>query len=73
MIYFDNAATTLLKPAEVFHAVQNAMRTAAGFGRSGHRPALRAGELVYACREQAAALFGVEEPERVVFTLNATI
>ncbi len=72
MIYFDNAATTLLKPAEVFHAVQNAMRTAAGFGRSGHRPALRAGELVYACREQAAALFGVEEPERVVFTLNAT-
>ncbi len=72
MIYFDNAATTLLKPAEVFRAVQNAMRTAAGFGRSGHQPALRAGELVYQCREQAAALFGIEEPERVVFTLNAT-
>jgi len=72
MIYFDNAATTLLKPAEVFRAVQGAMRTAAGYGRSGHQPALRAGELVYACREQAAALFGVDEPERVVFTLNAT-
>lgn len=72
MIYFDNAATTLLKPAEVFRAVQSAMRTAAGFGRSGHQPALHAGELVYSCREQAAALFGIDEPERVVFTLNAT-
>lgn len=72
MIYFDNAATTLLKPAEVFRAVQGAMRTAAGFGRSGHQPAMRAGELVYHCREEAAALFGVDEPERVVFTLNAT-
>lgn len=72
MIYFDNAATTLLKPAEVFRAVQSAMRTAAGFGRSGHRPALRAGELVYACREEAAALFGVGDPTRVAFTLNAT-
>lgn len=72
MIYFDNAATTLLKPAEVFRAVQNAMRTAGGYGRSGHPPALRAGELVYQCREQAAALFGLEEPERVIFTQNAT-
>lgn len=72
MIYFDNAATTLRKPAGVFRAVQSAMRTAAGFGRSGHQPALHAGELVYACREQAAALFGISEPERVVFTLNAT-
>lgn len=27
---------------------------------------------MYACREQAAALFGVGEPERVIFTLNAT-
>lgn len=72
MIYFDNAATTLLKPAEVFRAVQNAMRTAGGYGRSGHRPAMRAGELVYNCREQAAALFGTQEPERVIFTLNAT-
>ena len=72
MIYFDNAATTLLKPDEVFRAVQGAMRTAAGFGRSGHRPAMHAGELVYACREQAAALVGMAEPERVVFTLNAT-
>ncbi len=72
MIYFDNAATTLIKPAEVFRAVQGAMRTAAGYGRSGHRPALRAGELVYTCREEAAALFGIPEPERVVFTLNAT-
>ena len=27
---------------------------------------------MYACREQAAALFGVQDPARVVFTMNAT-
>lgn len=72
MIYFDNAATTLIKPPEVMQAVQGAMRTAAGYGRSGHRPALRAGEIVYRCREEAAALLDVPRPEQVVFTLNAT-
>lgn len=44
----------------------------AGYARGGYAAAGRAGELVYACREQAAALFGVGEPERVIFTLNAT-
>lgn len=44
----------------------------AGYARGGYAAANRAGELVYACREQAAALFGVGEPERVIFTLNAT-
>ena len=72
MIYFDNAATSLPKPREVYAAVTAAMVQAGGYGRSGHRPALRAGELVYACRELAARLFGLEDPERVVFTLNAT-
>ena len=51
MIYFDNAATSLQKPREVYWAMQAAMQQAGGYGRSGHRPALRAGELVYECRE----------------------
>lgn len=72
MIYFDNAATSLLKPRAVYWAVQAAMQQAGGYGRSGHRPALRAGELVYNCRELAARLFGLEAPEQVVFTMNAT-
>ena len=72
MIYLDNAATTLHKPRAVEAAMRQAMRTAAGYARGGYDAAARAGELVYACREQIAALFGVQEPARVVFTMNAT-
>ena len=73
MIYLDNAATTLYKPRAVEQAVRRAMYGAAGYARGGYAAADRAGELVYACREQAAALFGVGEPERVIFTLNAVL
>ena len=72
MIYLDNAATTLRKPRAVDEAVRRAMHAAAGYARGGYAAAMRAGETVYACREQAAALFGVRDPARVVFTMNAT-
>lgn len=72
MIYFDNAATTLQKPESVHRAVISAMRNAAGAGRSGHRAALHAGEILLNCREELAALFGLSDCTRVVFTLNAT-
>ena len=72
MIYLDNAATTLHKPRAVDEAVRRAMHAAAGYARGGYAAALRADETVYACREQAAALFGVRDPARVVFTMNAT-
>ena len=72
MIYLDNAATTLHKPRAVDEAVHRAMHAAAGYARGGYAAAMRAGETVYACREQAAALFGVRDPARVVFTMNAT-
>ena len=72
MIYLDNAATTLVKPRAVFEAVTRAMRQAAGYARGGHAAAVRAGETVYACRELAADFFGLDDPARVVFTMNAT-
>lgn len=72
MIYLDNAATTLHKPRAVTEAVQRAMRGAAGYARGNHAAAARAGEMVYSCREQAAALFGLHDPACVVFTMNAT-
>ena len=72
MIYLDNAATTLIKPVSVAQAMLNAMRSCASPGRGGHRAAMRASELVYRCREQAAELFDVPDPARVVFTMNAT-
>ena len=36
------------------------------------RPARAAAEKAFACREAAARLFHVNDPERVVFTFNAT-
>ncbi len=72
MIYLDNAATTLIKPRSVYCAVNNAMMTMASPGRGAHRPAMRAADTVLRCRETASELFNVPEPERVVFTMNAT-
>ena len=72
MNYLDNAATTLIKPVTVQSAVAGAMRTMASPGRGGHRPAMLAAETVFNCRMAAAELFHVQEPEQVVFTMNAT-
>lgn len=72
MIYLDNGATTLIKPPTVCRAVDRAMHSMASPGRGGHPPAMLAAETVYACREAAAELFNVPEPEQVVFTMNAT-
>ena len=72
MIYLDSAATTLQKPAAVSKAMRMAMERMASPGRGGHRPAMLAAETAFACREEAAKLFGVAEPEHVVLTFNAT-
>ena len=72
MIYLDCAATSLQKPREVGRAVREALANAGGYGRGGHAPALYAGEIVYRCRENACRLFGLDAPERVIFTMNAT-
>lgn len=72
MIYLDAAATTLQKPTSVRRAMVQAMETCANPGRSGHKPAMRAAEIVYDCRQAAAAFFHLEQPERVIFTQNAT-
>lgn len=72
MIYLDSAATTLQKPAAVAAASARAINNLASPGRGGHRPAMAAAETAFACREAAARLFHVDDPERVVFTFNAT-
>jgi cysteine desulfurase family protein len=41
-------------------------------GRSGHKMSLAAGKIVDATREAIAALFNISEPDRVIFTFNAT-
>lgn len=72
MIYLDSAATTLQKPPAVAAAMGAALKTMATPGRGGHRPAALAAETAYQCRTLAARLFDVEQPERVIFTFNAT-
>lgn len=72
MIYFDNGATTLQKPQGVGRAAEIAVATCANPGRGGHKPAQRAAQAVFGCRQLVARLLGVREPWRVVFTLNCT-
>lgn len=72
MIYLDSAATTLQKPAAVAAASARAINNLASPGRGGHQPAMAAAETAFACREAAARLFHVDDPERVAFTFNAT-
>ena len=72
MIYLDSAATTLQKPPAVARASAHAINHLASPGRGGHQPAMKAAETAFACREAAADLFHVKEPDDVVFTMNAT-
>ena len=72
MIYLDCAATSLQKPPEVARSMARAVGTMGSPGRGGHRFAMDAGKLAFKCRETAGRMFGVEDPERVVFTSNAT-
>ncbi len=71
MIYLDNGATSFHKPPEVYWAVNRALQTCGNPGRGGYQVAMTAGNAVYSCREEAAALFDCA-PEQVVFTANCT-
>ena len=72
MIYLDNAATTLHKPSCVIDAVAAAMQSLGNSGRGVHSGSLAAGRTIFAAREALAALFGLDAPERVIFTANST-
>ena len=73
MIYLDNAATTFPKPETVYETMDTFSRTTAGNpGRGGHRLTVGADAAIREARQAVATLFGVRDPERVIFTLNAT-
>ncbi len=72
MIYLDNAATTMIKPDSVYESVINSMKTSANAGRGGYGAALKSSEMIFEAREAAAKLFSIADPERIVFTPNAT-
>ena len=73
MIYLDNAATSFPKPPAVAAAVADFLTNSAGNpGRSGHALARAAQSTVADTRRRLATLFGVADPSRIAFALNAT-
>lgn len=72
MIYFDNAATSLYKPAHVKRAVMDAMeKYTANPGRSGHIKSMEVAEKIYDTREAVKEFFNGSNHE-VIFTKNCT-
>jgi len=69
----DNAATTWPKPPSVYKAVLACMeKYGANPGRSGHKMAVQAGNILLYAREMICELFSIEDPFRVIFTSNCT-
>lgn len=72
MIYLDNAATTLYKPACVAEAVTSALGSMGNSGRGVHTTSLAAARMIFDTRAALAQLFHAPSPARVAFTLNST-
>lgn len=72
MIYFDNSATTLIKPPEVSGAVSYALDHFGNPGRSFYDPALMATREIFNTRREIAKLIGLDDPLQVAFTSSAT-
>lgn len=72
MIYLDNAATTLWKPACVQEAVIKAMSSAGNPGRGIYQAAEDAEKILLQARERVSRYFHAEGAERTAFTQNAT-
>lgn len=72
MIYLDSAATSLQKPQSVTRATAFAISHFASAGRGGHAPSRQGADVLFHCREACGELLGVDNPEQIVFTQNAT-
>ena len=72
MIYFDNSATTLIKPPQVAQAVYDAINTMGNSGRGAYNSSISSSMVLYETRELIAKMFNLHYPEQVAFTLNAT-
>jgi cysteine desulfurase family protein len=73
LIYLDNAATSFPKPPMVLQAMARFMEeVGANPGRSGHPLSVEASRIVQNTRQSLAELFHIQDPMRIVFTLNVT-
>lgn len=72
-IYFDNGASSYPKPRNVYENTYDFIcSNGANVGRSSHKMAVEAAEVVYETRAALSRFFGMRDPEKVVFTMNAT-
>ncbi len=72
-IYLDNAATTFPKPPEVIRTMlEDYERLGVSPGRGSYDLAVRAEELVAEARRQINDFFCGYDPDRVIFSYNAT-
>ena len=73
MIYFDNSATTFVKPKEVLKETMNAISNySANPGRSGHFLSQKAGERVFEVRKNIMNFINADKVENIIFTQNCT-
>ena len=73
MIYLDNPATSMQKPACVLSAMdRNTRNFSVNSGRGGHRASIMGASGIGETQEVLADFFGIKNPERIAFTQNAT-
>ncbi|MCL2862362.1 MAG: aminotransferase class V-fold PLP-dependent enzyme [Firmicutes bacterium] len=72
MIYFDNSATSLIKPETVSKAVAYAIDNFGSAGRSFYDAGLKASREIYLTRQLISELVGLKDPLNVAFTSSAT-
>ncbi len=73
MVYLDNASTTYPKPEKVYAETDRCFREyCANPGRGAHVMSRTAAQGVAGTRVALARFFNVSDPERIIFTKNAT-
>ena len=72
MIYFNNAATTLVKPDEMKQAMMDAFDIMGNAGRGGNGASLDAARIIFDTRSRLAKLFNAKSGKNIAFTSNAT-
>ena len=73
MIYLDNAATSFPKPKGLIEKMSDHMLSWCGNpGRAGHTLSRRTAEAIADTRETLADFIDIEDPDRIIFTKNAT-
>ncbi|WP_095642533.1 aminotransferase class V-fold PLP-dependent enzyme [Methanocorpusculum parvum] len=70
LIYLNNAATSWPKPPEIMDAISRSLSLPV-FG-SGRTTGTQGEDHITQARDELSALFGVDDPENIVFTHNAT-